>query len=106
MAYGSIGIRKQGIYLTMSNKQISDKELFRFNWPPKMPSLKPKERKKYEHWAVVVSQSDPDIAYMLQFTSEKKARDHVRSALEANNKVVAKYEKRELPVVTEEGFEK
>ena len=82
---------------------ISDNQFLGFKWPPKMSSFTPKKRKHYEHLAVMVLNSDPDVAYVLKFSSEKKARYHVRSVNESNN-AIAEYDKNELPDITEEGF--
>lgn len=83
---------------------ISDKKFLGFDFPPKMESFKPRQKKHYEHLAIVVSESQPDYAYVLKFSNDKKAKNHVRSALESESTIAAKYEKKELPVSTEEGI--
>ena len=83
----------------MENKDLSD-----FKWPFKKLSYPFKKRKKYRHVALIVSSKYPEIAYELHFSSEKKARDHIKSAQEALNNIIAQYEKQEITQETEEGF--
>lgn len=84
-------------------KLISDNTFLSFKWPPKMPSFKPREKKRYKHEVAVVSDSNPEYAYVLQFTSEKKARTFLNNAKEATNIVAVEYTRKELKNM-EEGF--
>lgn len=82
---------------------ITDKEFFGFTWPPKMPSFKPKQKKQYRHEVTVTSSHDAEYAYTLYFTSEAKARAFKRAAEQSTNNVLTEYEKKEQPVMNEEG---
>lgn len=102
-----------------------------FKWPPELPSLKPNVRKKYEHHVIVSSKEREapydqlrDLAlgvlandekstkefadffvpeFQLNFTSEKAAKDAERAVKKATNNVSVTRERREVPVVTDEG---
>lgn len=111
---------------------ISDKNLFKFDWPPKMPSMKPKQKKKYNHH-ILVSSKDREIPYdqlrelalgvlsndekstkefaeffvpvfQLDFTSEKAARDAENMVKKAINNVSVEREKKEQVNTTDEGI--
>jgi hypothetical protein len=76
---------------------ISTKDLLKFEWPPKMPSYSPKERKRYKHIVVVTSVVNPKVYNRLEFTSEKKARSAMRGILDSTNvDIVADYEPIEM----------
>ena len=85
------------------SKLISDKDLFRFEWPPKMPSFKFKKHAKYVH-SVLVSANEHDATYVLHFTSEKKAREYKRAAEKATNNITVGYERKEVPTFNDLGL--
>jgi PhoPQ-activated pathogenicity-related protein len=76
-----------------------------FKWPPKMPSMRPKQKKQYRHEVTVASSENAEYAYTLYFTSEKKARDFKRTVLESTNNPIVEYQRKELPVVNGEWIE-
>lgn len=83
---------------------ISDKKLINFEWPPKMPSFKPKVKKQYKHTVTVLSSNVAEFAYDLTFTSEKAARTFKKAVEQSTNKPIVEYERQEVPVSTEEGI--
>jgi hypothetical protein len=68
-----------------------------------MASWQPKKKKHYEHRVIITSQSNPEYAYVLKFSNDRKAKNHVKSAKEADNIIAIEYEKRVIPEITEEG---
>lgn len=83
---------------------ISDKKFLGFEWPPRMASFKPKQKKHYQHNIIVTSLHNPEVGYVLNFTSETKAKAHKKTGGEALNAVTMEYEKKEIPTTVEEGF--
>lgn len=84
---------------------ISDRKLIDFKWPKHVPSFKPKTRKRYSHDVTLVSNANPDIGYVLNFSSEKKARIYMKAAGESHNDIEMDYERVEV-VPEEDGYHK
>jgi len=84
--------------------EISDKKFLGYNWPPRMPSYKPKQKRKYKHEVLVVSRTDPDRADVYQFTNEPDARSARNSLRKATNNISVEYEQKEVPQVGEKGY--
>lgn len=74
-------------------------------WPPNWPHTKPKVKKHYRHEVTVASSENTDYAYTLYFSSEKKAREFKRAALESTNNPLVEYERKELPTFNDERIE-
>ena len=84
-------------------KVISDMKFLEFEWPPKMPSFSFKKKPEYIH-SVLVSSNEHDAVFVLNFTSEKKAREYKRSAEKATNNITTGYERKEAPVFNDLGL--
>jgi hypothetical protein len=105
-----------------------DKSLF--IWPPKMPSMRPKQKHQYKHTVVVASKALPReqlrelalrvleedknaekeftelyLSFDLGFTSESKARVFKKTALESTSNPIVEYQRKELPVQNGEWIE-
>lgn len=87
-----------------SKSPISDKDFFQFKWPKRMPSFQPKIKKTFKHFSIFVYKNDPEVDYVIEFTSEKKARANVRSNREGINIESVRYEKKEMPQIDERGY--
>lgn len=68
-----------------------------------MPSFKPKVRKRYSHNVIVISNSNPNIGYVHNFTSERSAREHIKSLGKCTNDIEVGYEKSEI-VPEDDGY--
>lgn len=68
-----------------------------------MPSYPFTIRKRYEHKVVVISDSDPEIGFVLDFPNEQKARHFMYAAKQAKNSVIVEYERKEIHK-TDEGW--
>lgn len=84
---------------------ISDKKLMEFKWPKNMESFKPKQKKRYSHDVILVSLKNPELGYILNFPSEKKARTYMKAAGESQNDIEMDYERVEI-VPEEDGYHK
>lgn len=84
-------------------KFISDKDLLSFEWPPRMLSFKPKQKKRYKHIVTVAYKNDPETGYEYHFTSDKKARNTETDMIEATNVEWVAYDKKEI-IRDEEGY--
>lgn len=76
-----------------------------FKWPPTWPHIQPKVKKHYRHEVTVASSENADYAYILYFTSEKKAKEFKRAAEQSTNNPSTEYQKKELPTFNEERIE-
>ena len=68
-----------------------------------MPSYPFKKRRKYVHEVALVSNKSPELADVLIYTSEEKARDAKKALEQAVNGITVEYTKREVPIINEEG---
>lgn len=82
---------------------ISNKDFLSFDWPPRFIT-RPKQKKHYKHTAIITSTNNPDVGYVLEFSSESKARAHIKSAKQAKNALQCLYERQELPNINDEGI--
>jgi len=62
------------------------------------PLWTPKEKgKRYKHELTVISQKDTSVGYVLNFTSESKAKTAIKAIEQADNNPIVLYDKKPLP---------